>query len=650
MGHGPSRRVVTLEQVSAPGIESYALLSDCQGSALVSRDGSVDWACVPRFDSPSSFARLLDPDAGHWRVAPTEAATMTRAYVDGTLVLRTVFDTEEGSAALTDALVLGPGEEGHEIGKGSPHVLVRVVEGLSGSVQMQSELSPRPEYGLTTPRLSEVPGGLRLVGGEQALALSGHVRHEISGGAAVARFTVRAGERQAFSLHVCSPWAPHPAAWSDTDIVGALDGTVRGWQSWTSAHQTYDGPYAEAVRHSGRVLQGLTCAPSGAVVAAPTTSLPEAIGGGRNWDYRYCWVRDASLTLEALWVAACPDEAAKFFEFFTVAAGGRVAGGSGMQIMYGLRGERLLPETELGHLAGFRDSRPVRIGNNAWFQAQLDIYGELLNAALMLREQVGEFGEAEAALLVDVADTAAARWQEPDQGIWELRGEPRQVVHSKLMCWVALDRAVQLAPALGAALRSTGGHGGGGGSGGPGGAAGSGGPGAGGASKVEAWRQTAAEIRDAIESHGWSDTAGAFTQSFDSDDLDASTLLVAITGFLPTSDPRMRSTIDAVASRLTDSNGFVRRYLSDDMEGAEGTFTICTFWLVQCLAMAGEVDRARALFERVIGHANDVGLLSEQLDSDSGALLGNFPQAFTHVGLVNAAWAIAQAMRSAADG
>ncbi|MGI8846841.1 MAG: glycoside hydrolase family 15 protein [Candidatus Dormibacteria bacterium] len=590
-------------------IEDYALLSDCQGAALVSRSGSIDWLCLPRFDSSATFARLLDPLAGHWSIAPTERAETSRQYMRDTLVIRTVFDTDTGSIALTDALLLGDNEQGHNIGKHSRHALVRRIECLTGEVEMAMEFAPRPEYGLTTPRFTPTPGGVRSVGGEQSLALCADTPITIEPGGATAAFTLKPGQQTVFSLRTCSPWDPHPDPWSAAEAAQKLDDTIAAWRSWANLHQSYEGPYRDLVLHSGRVLQGLTYAPTGAIVAAPTTSLPETVGGSRNWDYRYCWVRDASLTMEALWVAACPDEAAEFFAFLGTAAGGGVSN-TGLQIMYGVRGERLLPEHELDHLAGYQESRPVRIGNGAWNQDQLDVYGELSSAAQLLSEPIGTFDKSTATFLIDVADTAASRWHQPDQGIWEVRGPARHMVHSKAMCWVALDRAVQLAPKLGAG------------------------------EKAAKWTETRDEIRDAILKRGWSESQHAFAQSFDSDELDASTLLLAIGGFLPPTDDRMRATIEAVAERLTDERGFVYRYRGEDgLDGHEGTFTICSFWLAQCLAMAGELTRATELFERIIAHANDVGLMSEEIGAQ-GEHVGNFPQAFTHVGLINAAWAI----------
>ncbi len=409
---------------------------------------------------------------------------------------------------------------------------------------------------------------------------------------------------------------PPLAAWDASQMADWLKDTVAGWRSWSAIHQTYEGPWRNLVHHSGRVLQALTFQPTGAIVAAPTTSLPETIGGERNWDYRYTWVRDASLTMEALWVAACPDEANKFFGFLADAAASQLQRGIDLQIMFGIGGERDLSERELPHLAGWRASRPVRVGNGAWTQRQLDVYGELLGAAQRLVDQLGELDPITQQFLAAAADTAASRWKDKDQGIWETRGEPRDYVYSKLMCWVALDRAIALAPQLGAR------H------------------------KVEGWTVTRNEIRAAILSRGWSEKAGAFTQAFDGDDLDASNLMLAITGFLPGDDPRMKATIDATAARLTDERGLVYRYLAHDgLAGEEGTFLLCTFWLAQAQALAGELGPASATFERAVAVINDVGLLAEEVDVGSGEMIGNFPQAFSHIGLINAAWAITQAQQ-----
>jgi GH15 family glucan-1,4-alpha-glucosidase len=387
------------------------------------------------------------------------------------------------------------------------------------------------------------------------------------------------------------------------------------------------------VQHSGRVLQALSFAPTGAICAAATTSLPEVVGGTRNWDYRYAWVRDASFTIEALWVAACPDEANEFFEYMTTSAAGSLDRGGDLQIMFGIGGERDLTERELPHLEGWRHSAPVRVGNGAWTQRQLDVYGELLGAVYRLSDHVfdaatrrvgpmaspekwgapPDLAPATLRFLVQLADTAALRWREKDQGIWEIRGEPRDFLYSKLMCWVALDRAVSLADRLGASNR------------------------------IEVWKQTQDQIREAILTRGWSDLANSFTQSFGSDDLDASSLMLPLVGFLPGDDPKVLATIKAAEEHLTDDRGLVHRYRANDgLGGDEGTFLLCTFWLAQALALAGEPSRARSVFERATAFVNDIGLLAEEVDPVSGELLGNFPQAFSHIGLVNAAWAISE--------
>jgi GH15 family glucan-1,4-alpha-glucosidase len=362
------------------------------------------------------------------------------------------------------------------------------------------------------------------------------------------------------------------------------------------------------------VLQALTFAPTGAIIAAATTSLPESVGGTRNWDYRYSWVRDASFTVEALWVAACPDEADAFFTYMAASASAQIRRGGELQIMFGIGGEHDLTERELPHLAGWRDSRPVRIGNGAWNQSQLDVYGELLSAAARLPDVVERCEADTKRFLADLADAAAARWAEPDQGIWEVRGDPQHFLYSKLMCWVALDRAIELADLLRAADRS------------------------------KRWKSTREDIGEAILSRGWSDRSGAFAQAFDSDILDASALMLPIVGFIDPKDPRMLSTLDAVEQNLSDDRGLVYRYLAPDgLAGTEGTFLLCTFWLAQARALAGQVAQATILFERAAAYVTDVGLLAEEVDPDSGELLGNFPQAFSHIGLINAAWAISQA-------
>ena len=376
--------------MSSIPIADHALLSDCRSAALVSRDGSVEWLCWPRFDSPSVFARLLDDDAGHWSIRPAGEFRAARRYLAKTMVLETTFTAVAGSVTVIDALALGANDRGHGLGRGAPSLLLRHVLGISGRVELDVEYVPRTEYGLTWPLLMPVDGGIAGRGGADVTILSAPAGLEIGTGAATGRFSVAAGERIAFGLHYGQPGGPVPRVWSQDELVERLADTVAGWRSWSDIHQAYDGPWQELVHTSGRVLQALTFYPTGAIVAAPTTSLPETPGGGRNWDYRYSWVRDASLTMDALWVAACPDEAAKFFAYLSTAAATSLGRGADLQIMFGVGGERDLSERVLAHLAGWRGSAPVRVGNAAWTQRQVDVYGELLAAVSRLRDQVGE--------------------------------------------------------------------------------------------------------------------------------------------------------------------------------------------------------------------------------------------------------------------
>jgi alpha,alpha-trehalase len=597
-------------------IGDYALLSDCRSAALVSRDGSVDWLCFPRFDAPSVFCRLLDPAGGRFAIRPTGEFQSGRRYVDQTMVLETTFTTAGGTAVLTDAFALGRNERGHKLGARSPGVLLRHLICTNGAIEAEVTYAPRPEYGLVHPLLAPAPGGLAARGGADRLLLSTPVSLDIAGDMATGRIRLAAGQAAVFALGHGQMAGPPLTPWTAEEITARLDDTVKGWRSWSAIHQNYQGPWRELVHHSGRVLQALTYEPTGAIIAAPTTSLPEVVGGERNWDYRYTWVRDASLTMGALWVAACPDEANKFFAFLADAAASQLQGGADLQIMFGIGGERDLSERELPHLAGWRGSRPVRVGNGAWTQRQLDVYGELLGAAQRLVDKLGELDPVTQQFLIAAADTAASRWREKDQGIWEIRGEPRDFLYSKLMCWAALDRAIALAGHLGAEDR------------------------------VDGWATTRDEIRTTILERGWNERAGAFTQAFGSEDLDASSLMLAMTGFLPGDDPRMKATIDATAQRLTDKRGLVYRYRArDGLAGAEGTFLLCTFWLAEAQALAGEVEAATATFERAVAAINDVSLLAEEVDPASGEMIGNFPQAFSHIGLINAAWAITQAQQ-----
>jgi len=596
-------------------IADYGLLADCNSAALVARDGSIDWLCMPRYDSGSVFGRILDPEAGHWSIRPAEAFTSERRYLPGTLVIETTFTTDGGTVKLTDALVFAEGQRGHDLGFDTPHELVRSVEGVSGEVELVFELAPRTEYGLVRPLFRMEGDGGRTFGGPNRIAVRAGVPVEIEDVTMHAGFTVSAVEQVGFSLRWIPTEAHEPPAPTAPDAVAArIEDTVEGWRSWEADHDIYEGPHRELVRLSSRVLKGLTYRPTGAIVAAPTTSLPETVGGERNWDYRYSWIRDASLTLQALYIGSCSDEAGEFVSFMTSSAGG----GASLQIMYGIGGEHDLTERELPHLRGWRDSQPVRVGNGAWGQTQLDVYGELLDALYVYREQLGELHPEIQTFVAYLADMAARRWSETDAGMWEMRGETRHHLSSKVLCWVALDRAVKLAPALGAFA------------------------------KTEEWAEARDAIREAILERGWSEKQQAYAQSFDSDELDAAQLLMPIVGFLPATDERMRSTIEAIARELTE-DGLVLRYRNqeglnaDGLTGEEGTFVICSFWLVSCLAQAGEVERAEQLFEQLAGYANDLGLLAEEIDTANGEQLGNFPQAFSHIGLITAAYEIDKA-------
>jgi GH15 family glucan-1,4-alpha-glucosidase len=609
-----------LAPVSAPAstpIAEYGLLADCNSAALVDRAGSIDWLCLPRYDSAAILARILGSDAGHWAIRPAGAFASERRYLPGTLIVETTFTTDTGTVRLVDAMAAAEGQRGHDLGFEAPHEVLRSVEGVEGQVEMVLELAPRPEYGLIRPLIRLEDDGARTFGAGR-VAVRSAVPLAVDDATLHAAFAVRAGEQLGFSMRWAAPESqitPEPTA--AERVTARIEDTAEAWRSWEAEHDVYEGERRELVRLSARILKGLTYRPTGAIVAAPTTSLPETLGGERNWDYRFSWIRDSSLTIEALYIGACPDEAEEFVSFMTSAAGGRASEGS-LQIMYGIGGEHDLSERELAHLEGWRGSRPVRVGNGAWNQVQLDVYGELLNALHLYRARLGDLHPEIQAFVADLADTAARRWTERDSGIWEMRGDPLHHLSSKVMCWTALDRAVKLAPQLGAYA------------------------------KPEEWAAARDEIRAAILERGWSEKRQAFAQSFDSDELDAAALLMPIYGFLPATDPRMRSTIDAVARDLTE-DGLVLRYRNqegenaDGLTGEEGTFVVCSFWLVSALAQAGEVERAERLYAQLAGYANDLGLLAEEIDTATGEQLGNFPQAYSHIGLITAGYDIDRA-------
>lgn len=595
-------------------IADYALVSDCHSAGLISRSGSIDWLCFPRFDSPAVFCRLLDEHGGYFSICPVRASDIQREYLEEALCLKTVFRNGAARIELEDMLAVGPNDTGHELGAAVPHAIIRRLRCTKGAAEIFLEFAPRHEYGLITPVLRKTEEGVSAQGGAACLFLTSPVHLEIEKFNGRARFRITSGDEYFFALEYRSTSESRPEPWSMKTIRRHFDGTLHAWRTWSELHQNYQGPYRALVHHSGKVLQGLTYYPTGAIVAAPTTSLPETVGGERNWDYRYTWIRDASFTHHALWVAACPDEAYRFFDFMASAAVAQIQKGRDVQIMFGIGGEHDLSERELSHLSGWRDSRPVRVGNGAWNQRQIDVYGELLDAAFRMKDYLKQTDAITRQFMANMADAAAERWRAKDQGIWEIRGHAQDFVYSKIMCWVALDRAIALADLLEASDR------------------------------VPYWKEMRTQIKDAVLTHGWNESIGAFTQTFENEALDASNLMIPIVGFLPADDPRVLSTIEVTRKQLTDQRGLVYRYRSaDGLQGEEGTFLLCTFWLSHALALAGRLEEARTVFENAGAYLNDVGLLAEEVDPETGELIGNFPQAFSHIGLINAAWAISEA-------
>jgi GH15 family glucan-1,4-alpha-glucosidase len=596
--------------VAMTEIGDLALLSDCATAALVGSDGSVDWWPGPRFDGPSVFSRVLDPGAGHFSVRPVAAGPVKRAYLQGTMVLQTEHQAPGATLRVTDCLALAPGARGHEIGLHSPDALVRLVEAVGGEVEVEVELAPRSEYGLAVPRLVREGDAMATVGGAHRLFLTGGDDLEVDGATATGRLTLRDGERRGLVLRRITGIDAAPP--EPIDAAAAIEEAIASWLSWSDAHDSYDGAYRDEVLRSALVIRALTYQRSGAVVAAPSASLPEVVGGASNWDYRFAWLRDSSLVARALRAATCSAEGARYFEWMMRAAA-TCRHGEHVQIVFGLEGERALDEQELAHLRGHRDSRPVRVGNAAWRQQQLDVLGEVLDVAWRLGEDL-ELDDFAAAFLCDLVDRAAEHWHEPDAGIWEARDALRHHTTSKVMCWVALDRGVRLADRLGPKAQP------------------------------QRWAAACEEIRRHVLEHAWSDALGGFAGILGEDHADVGTLLMAKMGFLDAADERMRATYDAIERELGEDD-LLRRSAAS---AAEGAFLPACFWLAGCRAMAGEVDRARATFERALACANDVGLLSEMSDPVSGAALGNTPQALTHVALIVAADAIGDAERDAA--
>lgn len=575
-------------------IEDYAVIGDTRTAALVGKDGSIDWLCVPRFDSPACFAALLgDRDNGHWQIAPVDAAaTVRRRYRDATLILETEFTTATGVVTVVDFMPR-PDRDGQVD-------VVRLVEGRRGAVDMCTEFVLRFDYGSLVPWVQSRTYGLRAVAGPDAVRFEAPIELQSEDYRTQGRFTVAEGETYPFRL----TWFPSHRAgpvvgdWSDD-----LSACAAWWHDW-AMRCTYEGPYRDAVLRSLIVLKALTYGPTGGIVAAATTSLPERLGGDRNWDYRYCWIRDSTLTLDALASSGFLAEARAWRDWLLRAAAGEP---SQLQIMYSVTGERRLQETELPWLAGYEGSRPVRIGNGAHAQVQLDVYGEMMDSFHVDRVHglpaLDEAWQLQRVLL----ESLDAAWKRPDEGIWEVRGPPRHFTHSKVMAWVAFDRAVKAVEAFGLD-----------------------GP-------VEHWRQVRAAIHDDVCTNGYDAKVNSFVQHYGATQVDAALLMIPLVGFLPADDPRMVGTVERIMQELT-VDGMLRRYAPaesvDGLAGDEGVFLACSFWLADVLCLMGRLDEARALFHRLLSLRNDVGLLAEEYEWRSRRQLGNFPQAFSHIGLI----------------
>jgi GH15 family glucan-1,4-alpha-glucosidase len=598
-----------------PPIAEYAFLSDCHTGALVGPDGAIDWLCVPRFDAPSVFGSLLDRQAGFFRFAPFGINhPSARRYIPGTNVLETTWKTPQGWIVVRDALTLGPWDHEDVItphtrppaDDDADHMLVRTVECLEGRVEVELICEPAFDYGRAPGEWALVDGGRRAAdatAADQTIRLQSDLPLGIEGNRVRARHTLGPGDH----AYCAISWAKDLAAPQDYDEAEArMASTIRFWRTWLGAARIPDHRWRDPVQRSALAVKGLSYMPTGATVAALTTSLPETPGGERNWDYRYTWIRDTTFTLQALHWLNLDWEADEFMQF--VADVEPTEDGS-LQIMYGIDGRRDLTESTRDDLSGYAGAQPVRIGNGAWNQRQNDVFGAALDSILLHTRRSDRLPRRLWPIVQSQAACATAVWREPDQGIWEARGAPQHYVSSKLMCWVALDRAAQLAEIRGDS------------------------------DAQEAWRATAEEIRADILEHGVDDR-GVLRQHYETDSLDASALLAAIFGFLPGEDERLRATVKAIAEELTE-NGFVLRYKTDEtddgLSGKEGTFLICSFWLVSAFAIVDELQRARDLMERLLRVASPLGLYAEEFDAATGRYLGNFPQAFSHLALMEAA-------------
>ncbi len=576
-------------------IEDYALIGNCRTAALVGKDGSIDWLCFPRFDSGACFAALLGtPEHGRWIIAPKgPPVRVRRRYRGGTLVLETEMATESGVVRLVD--FMPPQAPAHEV--------IRLVEGVEGRVDLAMDLTIRFDYGSIVPWVRRVEGGLRATAGPETVYCRSDVDLWGEGLHTRAEFTVAAGQSIGFQLLWTPTQEPEPPA---ARLAAKLAETERWWQAWSDQCR-YDGPWRDEVLRSLITLKSLTYAPTGGIVAAATTSLPEQIGGVRNWDYRYCWLRDATFTLYALMVGGYLDEARAWRQWLVNAVAGTP---SQLQIMYGVGGERRLTEITLDWLPGYEGSRPVRVGNAAYRQHQLDVYGEIMDALHVARVRGLPLDKDAWQIQLAMIDFVTRDWQQPDEGIWEIRGPRRHFTHSKVMAWVAIDRAIKEVEQFGLE------------------------------GDVSRWKQLRDRIHLEICHHGFDRGSNSFVQYYGATHVDASLLMLPLLGFVPADDPRMQGTVARIERELF-RDGFVARYLTesdvDGLPGGEGAFLLCSFWLVDNLALQGRYDEAAAHFERLLALRNDVGLLAEEYDLHAGRMLGNFPQAFSHLGLINSA-------------
>ncbi len=581
-------------------IEDYALIGDCQTAALVGKDGSIDWLCVPRFDSAACFAALLGgPEHGRWLLAPrVPVKRVTRAYRDGSLILDTTFETDDAEVVVTDCMPMRDAV---------PHI-IRSVRGVRGRMAMRTELVVRFDYGSIVPWVRKGRnGGIRAIAGPDSIRLQSDVPLRGENLTTVAEFDVARGDVVSFVL----TWHPsHVREPGEVDVAAVIERTERAWEDWSS-RSTYRGPWRNIVDRSLVTLKALTHTATGGIVAAPTTSLPESIGGQRNWDYRYGWVRDATFTLLALIHSGFTQEASDWREWLLRAVAGDP---SKLQIMYAVDGRRRLEEEVIPWLPGYEGSAPVRVGNAAFQQNQLDVYGEVMDALYQCHTHGLPASDDAWNMRRGMLEFLETCWDRPDEGIWEVRGGARQFTHSKVMAWVAFDRAVRRLESIGAIGADAG--------------------------RLERWRALRAHMHDDICARGYNAEIGAFVQSYGSTRLDASLLMLPLVGFLPPTDPRVRGTVAAIERRLLEG-GLVRRYESDPrvdgLPAGEGVFLPCSFWLADNWALADRQPEASALFERLVGLCNDVGLLSEEYDVSAGRLVGNFPQAFSHVSLINTA-------------